>query len=286
MFGVGSKLPIDAVCMQAWDGGCEQYKDLGVKRVVQLRYIDGAGSPGSVEVYLSQFPSDEAAYSIFTMRVVGDGDPVSVAPRPLAAGAVGALGTGGAYVWKGAYLAELSYANEQETPEQMKASSDRVIASLAKDLGAKLPGATTLPTAAARLPTDKMVPLGISYSVKDVLGIRGLGPGAVGYYQDGKRRYRVVTMVRGDADQAKDVLRSFARAPGAVEEKNLGDGAFRFTRPGAEAKVDWVAARLGTTVLAIGDEEQVLRADMSIHEREPLCLSKDEKLAKLRAALK
>jgi hypothetical protein len=286
VFGLGGKLSIDAICMQAWDGGCEQYKELGVKRVVQLRYIDGAGSPGSVEIYLSQFPSDESAYSIFTSRVVGDGDPMVVAPRPLEAGAAAAIGTGGAYVWKGVYLAEMSYANEQETPEQMRASSDRVMMPIAKEIGAKLPGPPSLPLAAARLPKSNLVPLGISYASKDVLNLEGVGPGAVGFYKEGKRRYRMVSIVRADADQAKDVLRAFSRIRGAIEQKNVGDGAYRFARSGSDAKIDWIVARSGTSVFGIGDEEFVAHAGLSTAEREQVCLSKDDKLAKLSALLK
>src|SRR6266511_856370 len=55
VFGEGGKLSMDAICTEAFDGECEVYKGFGLKRVVQLRYVDGAGSPGSVEVYLSQF---------------------------------------------------------------------------------------------------------------------------------------------------------------------------------------------------------------------------------------
>ena len=40
----------------------------------------------------------------------------------------------------------------------------------------------------------------------DVLGISGLGSGAVGYYKDGDKRWRVVSLGRSDDDAAGDVL--------------------------------------------------------------------------------
>src|SRR5205814_8208954 len=127
VFGEGGKLSMDAICTEAFAGECEVYKSLGLKRVVQLRYIDGAGSPGSIEIYLSQFGTSDGAYAMFTKRVIADSDPVQGAPRKLEGGGAGALGNGRAYVWKGIFLAEIQYANEQETPAQMKASSERLL---------------------------------------------------------------------------------------------------------------------------------------------------------------
>src|SRR4051812_14016826 len=171
VFGEGGKLSMDAICTEAFDGECEVYKGFGLKRVVQLRYVDGAGSPGSVEIYLSQFGSTEGAYSMFTKRVIADSDPAEAAPKKLEAGGAGALGTGRAYIWKGPYLAEIQYANEQETPSQMKESSARILVPIGTGIGQKLPGTGALPPAASKLPPDKMVPMGILYSPKDVLGV-------------------------------------------------------------------------------------------------------------------
>src|SRR3954462_14721412 len=173
VFGEGGKLSMDAICTEAFDGECEVYKGFGLKRVVQLRYVDGAGSPGSVEIYLSQFAPEAGAYSMFTKRVIADSDPIDGAPRKLEAGGAGALGTGRAYVWKGPYLGEIQYANEQETPEQLKSSSDRVIVPIAKEMGHKLPGGGALPEAVGKLPSDKMIPMGIAFVPKDILGVDG-----------------------------------------------------------------------------------------------------------------
>ena len=286
VFGEGGKLSMDAICTEAFNGECEVYKGFGLKRVVQLRYIDGAGSPGSVEIYLSQFGTPEGAYGMFTKRVIADSDPAESAPRKLEAGGAGAIGTGRAYIWKGPYLVELQYANEQETPAQMKASSERLLAPIGIEIGQKLPGAASLPPAAAKLPTDKLLPLGILFSPKDVLGIDGAGPGAAGFYKDGDKRYRVLSLVRDDVDQAKDVLKTFGKVKGAAEEKGIGEHAYHLFVTKDGAKVEWIVARSGKTVMGIGDEEYVVKQGMPPAEREKVSLSREEKSARLRALLK
>jgi hypothetical protein len=287
VFGEGGKLSMDAICTEAFDGECEVYKGLGLKRVVQLRYIDGAGSPGSVEIYLSQFATVDGAYAMFTKRVIADSDPVDAAPRKLDAGGQGALGTGRAYVWKGSHLAEIQYANEQETPEQMKQSSARILSTIATDIGQKLPGAAGLPPAAAKLPAENMIPLGILYAVKDVLGVDSTGPGAIGFYQAADKRYRVLSIVRDDVEQAKDALKTFARIRGATEEKGIGDGAYRVVLQDKQgSKLEWMVARSGKAVVGVGDEEYVVPPGITAAEREKVCLGKDDKLARLKALVK
>jgi uncharacterized protein DUF6599 len=286
VFGEGGKLSMDAICTEAFNGECEVYKGFGLKRVVQLRYIDGAGSPGSVEIYLSQFGTPDGAYGMFTKRVIADSDPVESAPRKLEAGGAAALGTGRSYIWKGPYLVEVQYANEQETPAQMKASSDRLLVPIGTEIGQKLPGPAALPPAAAKLPTDKLVPLGILYSPKDVLGIDGAGAGAAGFYKDGEKRYRVLSVVRDDVDQAKDVSKTFGKVKGAEAEKGLAEQAHHLfiTREGA--RIEWVIARAGKVVMGVGDEEYVVKQGMGPADREKLCLTREEKAARLRAMLK
>ena len=286
VFGEGGKLSMDAICTEAFDGECEVYKGLGLKRVVQLRYIDGAGSPGSIDIYLSMFASTDGAYAMFTKRVIADSDPVQGAPRKLEAGGAGALGNGRAYVWKGPHLAEIQYANEQETPAQMKASSERLLVPLGTDIGKKLPGAQGLPAAASKLPLEQMLPMGILYAPKDVL-VDGAGAGALGFYKEGDKRYRVLAIVRDDVDQAKDALKTFGKVRGATEDKSIGEGAYRVTLQEKDgSKLEWLVARSGKSVFGIGDEEYVVQPRMPQGEHDKVCLSRDEKAARLKALAK
>lgn len=282
-YGEAAKGTLETVCTELLDGECEVYKAYGLKRVVTLRYVDGAGSPGTVNVLASRFATAEGAYGFFTKRVVADGDPADGGPKELTAGGKGALGTGIAYVWRGDMVAELSYANELETPDQIKATSAKVLPDLAKQLGDKLPGDVNPLPAVRLLPQERLLPMGISYSHRDALGLAGLGAGAIGYYQDGTARYRVVGLARADEDEAKDVLGTLKKLPGAKVQKDLGFDAVAFSTREAEGapQVEWLAGRAGGNVIIVGDEPLQLKAGDAAAARYPA----DKKLALLKSAL-
>jgi len=260
-FGENAPNSLDAVCTELFDGECEVYKSFGLRRVVTLRYIDGKGSPGAVNVNLSRFASVEGAYGFFTKRVVADADPAETVPAALDAGGAGALGSGIAYVWRADMVAELSYTNELEPPDQLKASAGRVLPPIAKAMGDALPGDKQLPKAVAVLPSEHRLPMGISYAAKDVLGIAGTGPGAIGFYQEGSERYRVFALTRADEDSAKDVLKTLRKVDGAKGLKDTGVDAIAFSVRDEETLplVGWVVGRKGSTVVGVGDELFVLR---------------------------
>src|SRR6185437_13837091 len=166
--------------------------------------------------------------AMFTRRVVGDGDPADDStPRPVVGGGAAALGLGNAYLWRGLYLVELTYNDHNAAEAAVKAAGDKLLPPLVAEMGSKLPGETALPPAAAKLPRDGMIPLGIRYITKDLLGVDGVGPGAFGYYKAGAKRWRVASAVRADAEQAKDVLSTLGKVPGASKEKGVGEGAVR-----------------------------------------------------------
>jgi hypothetical protein len=284
-YGAQGKLSMDEVCTTAFDGECEVYKRFGLDRVVVLRYVDGSGAPNSVEVSLSRFSTSDGAYAMFTKRVVADGDPVAATVKPASFGAVGATSSSNAYVWRGAYIVELTFVTEDTkmTPEQMALENQKATGAIAHDIGDKLPGATDLPPAAAALPSTGRLPLGIAYHPKEALGVSGVGPAAVGYYKDGEKRWRDVAVVRADADGAKEVFRAFKMKAGSLPLKNLGDEAVHVIVQEApdRAKAEYIVARKGSLVAAVGDEELVLDPTTPSDKLAPLKLSRDEKMAKL-----
>ena len=287
-FGDKAKLTLEDVCTTAVDGECEVYKRYGLKRFVSLRYVDGTGGGGSVEVYLSQFVDAGGAYGMFTKRVVADGDPADPsAPRTLEAGGAGAIGTGRAYVWRGDELAELQYINENESPEQLAKSSEAVLTPLGKQLGAKLPGALDKPPAAAALPSASLVSANaITYFTKDALGVPNVGAGAVGYYKDGDKRYRLLAIQKTDADQATDVMNTYKKRQGAsAVAPGVGDeGVHEVLQASTDApKVDWTLARNGALVAGVGDEETLLRPGQAPDEQAKVRVSKDDAAARLKA---
>jgi hypothetical protein len=284
-YGDKGKLSMDEVCTTAFDGECEVYKRFNLDRVVVLRYVDGSGAPNSVEVNLSRFATPDGAYAMFTKRVVADGDPARATVRPLAAGAAGATSSSNAYVWRGQYLAELTFVTEDTkmTPADMARENERSTGAIAKEVGGKLPGATGLPPPAAALPIPSRIPLGIAYYPKDALGLTAVGPAAVGYYKDGEKRWRDVAVVRPDADGAKEAFRAFKLKPGSTLVKGLGDEAVHAVVQEApdRAKAEYVVARRGGLVVAVGDEELVLDPSTPTDKLAPLKLTRDEKVQKL-----
>jgi hypothetical protein len=289
-YGDQGKFSMDEVCTTAFDGECEVYKRFELDRVVTLRYVDGTGAPNSVEVVLSRFKTTDGAYAMFTKRVIADGDPARATVKPLEAGASGATSSSNAYVWRGAYLVELTFVTEDTkmTPEAMARANERSTAAMAKEIGSKLPGTTDLPPSAAALPATSRIPLGVAYYPKNALGITGIGPVAVGYYQAGDKRWRQVSMSRGDADAAKEAFRAFKLRPGTAPVRGLGDEAIQVSIQEApdRAKAEYVVARKGTLVAAVGDEELVLDPGTPAEKLAPLRLTHEEKIAKLTAWLK
>jgi hypothetical protein len=290
-FGEKAALTLEDVCTTAVDCECEVYKHFGLKRFVSLRYVDGVGAGGSVEVYLSQYADPSGAYGMFTKRVIADGDPADPsAPKMLDAGGAGAIGTGRAYVWRGTQLAELQYINENESPDQLAASSLAVLAPLAKAIGANIPGSLDKPPAAAALPLTNIVNRNaIAFFPKDALGVTGVGAGAVGYYKEGDRRYRLVAIenAKSDVEQAKDVMKTFKAKPGSASVPGPGDESLHVVLQGApEApKVEWLLTRKGALVAGVGDEDALLKPGDSPDQQAKVRLTKDEALAKLKTWL-
>jgi hypothetical protein len=279
-YGEKGKLSMDEVCTTAFDGECEVYKRFGLIRTVALRYVDGAGGDGSVEIYLSQFKADDGAYGMYTKRVVADADPAEPsAPRALAAGGSGALGTGRAYVWKGPYLLELQYNNEQESPEKLAQSSEKILSNLGKEIGRRLAGTADLPKAAAALRGDHRLPNGISFVLAEPLGVPKLGPAALGFYKDGEKRYRGLSLVRDDVAVAKGQFQVLRSRPGALPVAGVGEEAVHVILQESpdRPKAEYVVARQGTQLLGVGDEDFATSGQgLDAGAR----LSKDEKIAK------
>ncbi|MGA2448665.1 MAG: DUF6599 family protein [Polyangiaceae bacterium] len=289
-YGDKGKFSMDEVCTTAFDGECDVYKRFGLDRLVLLRYVDGSGAPNSVELSLSRFATVDGAYSMFTKRVVADADPAQASVKPLTAGGAAALGSSNAYVWRGVYLAELTFVSEDPkmTPAMIAAANGRSTALIAREIGSKLPGPLDLPASAAALPTASRIALGVAYHPKDALGISGIGPVAVGYYREGDKRWRCVALVRSDVEGAKEAMRAFKLKGGGASIKGVGDDAvFAMLQDASErSRTAYVIARKGTLVAAIGDEEFAAGSEIGGDAAPAIKLSKEEKVAKLASWVK
>jgi hypothetical protein len=288
-YGDQGKLSMDDVCTTAFDGECEVYKRFGLDRVVVLRYLDGSGAPSSVEVNLSRFKTLDGAYGMFTKRVVADGDPARASVKPLSAGAGAAMSSSNGYVWRGAYLVELTFVTEDAkmTPEEMARANERSTGAIAQAIGRALPAAPSLPASARWLPAASRLALGIAYYPKDTPVLAGIGPAAVGYYKDGDKRWRDLAAAAADPEAAKETFRAFKLKPGSAPVKGLGDEAVHLVlQEGADRpKAEYVVARKAAIVFAVSDEELVLDPTAPAEKTAPLKLTKDEKMQKLAAWL-
>jgi hypothetical protein len=287
-YGEDAEKPFDRACDELLDGECEIYRSLGALRTMEVRYIDDSGSSATATVLLTKFNTSEGAYAMFTLRVVGDGDPAAEAtPKRIEAAFTAAAGANNAYVVRGPFLAEVVLTDEAAgSVAALRAAAERHVVPLAKAIGAKLTGDPSPPPAAGALPASARLPLGVRYHTRDMLGVAGAGPGAVGYYREGGRRYRVAAMLRPDGDQAKDLLATLAKEPGASREKAPYDGFVRLiVQPAGELPAEWVLGRARGVVLGVGDEVRVLRDTMTSEERSKLLLSTKEKMEKLTGML-
>ena len=258
-FGERAKSTLEELCTTAFDGECEVYRGFGVKRVVGVRYVENLGKQGTVEVYMNQFATSAGALGMFTKRVVGESDPSDAqAPKSFGAGERSGLGTGRGYVWKGSYLVELTYTNDDGTLTQdaFKAAADALLAPLGKAIGANLPAdATPIPSVSA-LPVGSLVPGGVNFFPTDGFRIPHLGPVAEGFYRDGAKRFRMFAIARTDANDAKSDMRLFKTRPKAKPESGIGDEAVSVELNGGQASggPSYVVARMGSTILGVGTE--------------------------------
>ncbi len=284
LYGEGGE-PIRAIC-GPFDGECEVYLGLGVDRVVQLRYVDRGGAAATIEVNFSRFGTPEQAYAMFTKRTVGDTDPADdSAPRFVDAGGAGALGTGNAYLWRGRYLAELTYADASANEQTVQKAGDEVLPKLLEAAGSAIEGEKVLPASVALLPSEERLPLWNRYIAGDLLGAKGAGAGAVGYHRtsDG-HRYRTLVIVADDEKQAKAALA--ALSDGGTDEPKVGTDGRSATRADGKLSIAWVFARKGTHVFGVGDESRVLRVGMKPVEAEKLNLPMAAKIDRLKRVLR
>ena len=288
-YGKEANRDLDALCIELLDGECELYIAHGLDRAVALRYVSGEGTPAFVSVTLTRYTSSEGAFGFYTKRVVAGDDPARHAPAPLEAGGAAALGSGIAYVWRGPYVAELAYSNQLESPEQLKASARQILALLAKSIGDHIAAPTEWPRAARALPVQHRVASGISYELRDVLGVQGTGAAAHGYYARDGKRWRVVIFAQPEEESTKDLVGTFRKSRGYQKWKDplpAFDSPFRFNAVLGDVATSWFFARQGELLVGVGDEPLVLTPAMANSQREGLTLTDEAKQRELLAVLR
>ncbi len=294
------------------DGMGELYShNYFAKRYDSLKYVEGAGTGAEVEVTFTTYDKPENAYALFTYKNVSNQDPDPEAAkkqnrtplRKLEGGGAASLGNANALLWKGNYLVELTYVPDatKSLTDATKAA-DAILPKFVKAIADKLVGAVDPPADVRLLPTEAegRLPLGIDYVPAKYKKPEGKGDAlhvsagayAQAFMRDGKKRFRVLAFSRDEKDAARDAIAAFSKLPGAVplkEAKDFSDEAWHFPftvgqgGAGAGGKAEGVAARRGSMVYAVIDEELALGDPANTADWPRL--TKDEKVTKLKAIM-
>ena len=252
VFGVGGTLPVtDAAEVLSLDG--DELARSAPVTIVAIAYVEDKAEPGRVTASVLSFADPDAAYAFFTRRIADAAELGRPAFETLDAGAAGVVGETTAFVVRAQTVLRLEFANGRLPPARLAAVARPVLVSLAKDIGARLPGAAKLPIAAELLPALNRVPLSLRYYAADLAGFQGIGPGALATYVEGSRRYRVALAVRHDADAGKDVLSTLRKRDGSRVLKREPYDASRVAEidDATGAVREWIFGRKGAVVAGV-----------------------------------
>jgi len=258
-YGAGEKAPLVAAC-EALEGDCAGYARFGLRRVLVVPYVSGSDPRARVTVTLLELGSPEAAYALFTERILGDSPDDYSAWKPFDPERAAALSGASALAWRASHLALLDYTDETSAPGRAAERSAGALQTLARELIRRLPGKPELPLSAALLPKRDAGPLAIRFEHENLFGIDGLGSGALGRYAPAGRSATLAILARADDDAAKDVLRTLRRIPGSRSLKGTAYESMSVALRDGEAapRLEWLFGRKRNVVLGVGREPEKL----------------------------
>ena len=282
-FGSDEREPVGRACDELLGLGCGDSEEQGLEHVVGLRYSDAAGGAAALDVVAMRFADAPSAYGHFTEQLIGERDPLELGATVIPAPGVAVLDGAHAAGWLGRYVVSANYSDESAPTAERARDVAARLPELFRGLLEALPNEPTLPLAVQKLPASNRIPLGVRLVQGDAFGVRGIGPGALGYYREGDKRWRVLSIVRPDADSAKDVLGTLGQNPAARPIRNAPLDALSFNerRLPREPHVGWVVGQRREVIYGVGDEATAL-PELTTAEREAAVkLSLLDKLAKL-----
>jgi hypothetical protein len=264
-------------CERVLGAGCMETAAGRPERVVAGRYLDEL-APGGADVIVQHFADPSLAFIAFTEQLLEGTDPAELGVQPFDAPGVAVRDATAASAWRGSELLWLRYTSSELPPAAELARASEGLPDLVRALAASFPAEPGLPAAVERLPERQRIPLGVRLLDSDAVGVPGLGRVALGHYQDGSKRWRVLASVRPDWDSAKDVLSTLRKQPGVRKIKGLDAVEVRVRRAPSEPEVEWLIAQRGEVVYGIGDEPVALPEHMSARAEASVKLSRHEKL--------
>jgi hypothetical protein len=282
-FGSDAPAPLERACEQILGPSCVDGH--GLERVLVLRYLDAEDqtSHASLDVVVARYEDADGAYASFTESLIGERDPLELTARPLDVPGLGVLDGERVGSWLGRYVVSLSYVDPEQPSERRAAAVAAQLPDVTRRLLAALPAEPDLPLSMQKLPRAHRIPLGARLVSDDALGVPGMGTGAVGYYREGDKRWRVLAIVRSDVESARDVLMTLGKNPAAhrIERAPLEALAFTERRRPAEPYVGWVVGQRHEVVYGVGDEATALPEFMPAEREAAVKLSPLDKLVKL-----
>ncbi|WP_156864967.1 hypothetical protein [Pajaroellobacter abortibovis] len=195
---------------------------------------------------------------------------------------------GRACVWEGPYLVEMQYItnNDEEPLEELVSTSWQVFSELAKRVGEQLPGTTNPPTSVAALPSAAHISIrrkGVEYVLTDPLGIPLYRGGATGFYQEGSKWYRMISLVRTKVAKAKQIMAVLTALPTASRLSGIEDEAVRvMLKKYGKEQLRYLFARKGVQVYSIGDKELVQKGVVDSAASQEVNLSEEVKIGLLK----
>lgn len=258
-YGKGAKAPLGSAC-EVLPGDCANYGRFGLARVLVVPYVGSAQARARVTVTLLELSSPEASYSLFTERILGDAPEDFRAWKPIDEEGTKMRFGSEALVWRANHLALVDFTDETSTPEQAAERGVPLLEALSRELARMLPGKPERPAAVTLLPKRDAGPLAVHFEHEDVLGIGGLGSGAVARYAPFGRNAPLAILTRQDDDAAKDVLRTLRRIPGSRSPRGGAYESVEVSIQSADGapRMEWLFGRKRNVVLGIGREPEKL----------------------------
>lgn len=257
---------------QLIDGAGEMYLRYGFREFARSEYRK-AGTSQVVTVEIYDMGSPLGAFGQFSMLLSNERDPATMQANATNHGAGGFLGGSQLVFWKGHYLAQVNFMDEDSDDETALAAQARVALPLIANAVAGALPADPAPSPAppSNLPSAGLVWGGTTYLAENALGLGTTGPAWIGHYRaPSGARYRLgVLAVRTEAE-ARAATARFHTAQ-AASIPGLGDEAFSVSRE--QGEVTFV--RRGAAVWVLADALPAV----------PPPLSHADRISTLRAAI-
>ncbi len=280
-FGAGS--PSLVTFCQGWLGtSCERFAPFRLQHAEVATYQSKV-DVNSLEVQALRFENPSLAYGYFTRVALQGGDPRRSAFTAFEAGAGAAQSQNEGVVVAGNEVISLRLVNPALPPLRAVAQAGATMPALARELLTALRAESLKPLEVRLLPAADRLPLAVDYEPEDVLDVSGLGPGAVGYYARGAKRWRLAALDRGEEDAASDVVSTLRKFHGANVLKQAPFDALGFSarRDEERARSAWLLTRRAQRIYAIGDDDFARPLGQLQGDAEASQLSESEKLIEL-----